>query len=235
MAEFKRFPSTIWDVLSSAKRGEAAGLNQLVSLYKAPVVGFIQAQGQDVNDAEDLAQEVLIKICDPDFLTKYTSPDRGRFRNLLLAVTKQLIARDQTRRHAIKRGGQAKTLSLDQLKEDSKFDPERSVDPEDRTFNDLWVQHMIGQALDKLREESEIRKNQQFAALKLFMDGRKYQEIADELKTTLNDVKSLIHQARHKARRYVKEQILHYTRSQAEYGDEIEQLTPFLKSFLTEE
>lgn len=235
MAEYRRFPSTIWDVLCRAKRGDEAGLNQLVALYKAPVVRFIESRGRELNDAEDLAQEVLIKICNPDFLTRYTSPDRGMFRNLILAVTKQLLARDHTRRSAVKRGGNSKTLSLDQLKEDSEFDPGSPADPDDREFNDLWVRHILQQALDKLRDESEIRKNHQYGALKLFLDGRSYQQIADSLKTTLNDVKSLIHQARHKARRYVKEQILNYTRSQTEYGDEMAFLSPFLKSFLTDQ
>lgn len=234
MPDNRRFPSTIWDVLSSAKRGESAGLNQLVSLYKSPVVGFIVSQGADVNDAEDVAQEVFLKICTPDFLRRYTSPERGRFRNLVLAVTKQMLSRDRTRRLALKRGGGSQTLSLDQLKDDSQFDP-GAVAPEDTQFNDLWVRHLLQTALDKLREESEIRKNLHYEALRRFMDGRKYQEIADELKTTLNDVKSLIFQGRHKARRYIKEQVLHYTRSQDEYGEEIALLSGYLQSLLSEE
>ncbi len=234
MPDYPRFPSTIWDVLSSAKRGESAGFNQIVTLYKTPIVHFITSLGRDIHDAEDIAQEVFIKICSSEFLTKYTSPERGRFRNLLLALTKQLMSRERTRRTAVKRGGEAKTLSLDQLKEDARFDPSEAP-PEEREFNSLWVQHLIQQALDKLREESQIRKNRQFEALQLFLEGKTYQDIANALKTTPNDVKSLIFQARHKTRRYIKEQVLHYTRSQKEYGDEIALLSSYMQPFMAEE
>jgi RNA polymerase sigma-70 factor (ECF subfamily) len=84
------FQSTLWTVIRGADRGEEASLREFTMKYRGPIVAYIARRGF-LNDAEDLAQEVFLRLLQDRVLSK-ADPSRGRFRNLLLAVTRHVMA-----------------------------------------------------------------------------------------------------------------------------------------------
>ena len=61
---------------------------------------------------QDLTQEFFARLLEKNALAA-ASPERGRFRRFLLAAIKNFLANQRDRAHALKRGGGARTLSLD--------------------------------------------------------------------------------------------------------------------------
>src|SRR5438105_2586361 len=105
----RRFPTTIWEDISSARKGSSRELDLLLSRYRAPIVGFLRWKNVNIEEAEDLAQEVLIRVSHPGFLEK-VDPAKGRFRSLLLAVTRNVLSEGKRRDHAERRGGGARIV-----------------------------------------------------------------------------------------------------------------------------
>src|SRR5262245_29424830 len=101
--EVSDFQSTLWTVIRGADRGEEAALREFALKYRGPIVAYIARRGLP-NDAEDLAQEVFLRLIQDRVLAK-ADPSRGRFRSLLLAVTRHVIGHHRERESAQKRGG----------------------------------------------------------------------------------------------------------------------------------
>ena len=84
------FPTTIWDVVHAAGARDPAALNRLAHEYRAPVLAFIQRRGIAADLAEDLCQDVFVRVLTRGVLTK-ASADRGTFRSLLCTVTVRVV------------------------------------------------------------------------------------------------------------------------------------------------
>src|SRR6185503_5583456 len=123
------------------------------------------------NDAEDLAQEVFLRLLQDKVLSK-ADPSRGRFRSLLLAVTRHVMGNYREREAAQKRGsGHVHALG------DLDFSRQ---EPDDH-FDREWVSHLVEVALARLaREHPEYHQALQRSAL----DGIPCSEIARSLGKT---------------------------------------------------
>ena len=86
-----RFQSTLWTLIGHARGGDEQALTEFVERYRPPVVAFIGRRGF-TSESEDLAQEVFLEVFKDEVLTK-ADPDKGRFRSLLLAVTRNVIGK----------------------------------------------------------------------------------------------------------------------------------------------
>ena len=111
MGEYVDIPSTMWTVISQARRGGQEALEAIFKKYRPPVYAFIRNTGFPHEDAEDLTQEVFLALVKDDVLEK-ADKERGKFRSLLLAVTRHAISTKRRHDGRIKRGGGAKPLSL---------------------------------------------------------------------------------------------------------------------------
>jgi RNA polymerase sigma factor (sigma-70 family) len=208
MAERVEFTSTAWTLVRQAKNDPAA-LSRLIELYRPPIVNFIAAQGH-TEEAEDLAQEVFIRLSRPGFFDR-VEISKGKFRTLLLAVTKRTAIDHDRIRKARKRGGTRRALSLDQLREeDSRFDPAAKVE-EDPEFDRLWTQNLVRQALLRYAKECNERRSKTY---NLFHDhvllGNSQEEVARSHGRKVQDVKNAVHQTKAKIRIYVEELVRDY-------------------------
>ncbi len=106
--------------------------------YRPPVLRYIGRQGFPANDAEDLCQEVFLRILSSQVLARVDQA-RGRFRSLVLAVTRHVLqhAQDRSTREPRELG------LLDVQGGDG--------DPE---FDAAWILHLAERAMIRL-EESE--------------------------------------------------------------------------------
>jgi DNA-directed RNA polymerase specialized sigma24 family protein len=71
---------------------------EVFTRYRTPVFNFLRNRGLSEHDAEDVAQDVFLRVCREDFLKKLDR-NRGKFRSLLLAVTRHVMLNERASRH----------------------------------------------------------------------------------------------------------------------------------------
>lgn len=190
------FPSSIWTTILSIRSDPEAVRDQVVRRYRQPVYDFIRRQALNHEDAEDVTQEVFAQVCREGFLEK-ANRRKGRFRTLLLAVTRHLVASFRRRELAgVRDRRRAVTIE--------GFDVAQEHE-DDGDFDDLWVKNLVDLAMQRLKDDPTI------AALRLQIEGRSYQEIAATLKKSATDVTNFIHRAKKKLRQEIERQIREYS------------------------
>ena len=128
------FPTTVWDVVRAAGEQQPAALERLASDYRAPVLSFIRSRGIAAASAEDLCQDVFVRVLAGGVLAKADAA-KGRFRSLLCTVTVRVI-QDWGRRQ--------RELPVAEL------DPQAPAPDFDR----VWVLHLTERALRRLKRGS---------------------------------------------------------------------------------
>ncbi len=218
----KSFPTTIWDDIWAARRGNRGDLNAILSRYRGPILSFLKWKGFSVHEAEDLCQEVLIRVSRPEFLEKIDA-SKGKFRVLLQAVTRHVISEEIRRRRALKREGRGGAP------------PVREVSPEEAkkeegVFDRMWVRQVLDHALKMLYADSMERNVRHAEAFRLhFIEGRSQEEVAASLGCSLANAKNHIHYARLKYKQLVLQAIRATCSSAEEFEEEVERLSPYLK------
>lgn len=130
------FPTTVWTDIRRAGAMDGAAMEQFARLYRPAVLTYIERRGFQHNLAEDLCQEVFIRLLRNDLLTR-ADPDRGRFRTLLRTVAMRVVT-DYLR----KKKEQA-TDGIDRIE----------ARPGDDAFDQAWAVHLIERAMNRLRDE----------------------------------------------------------------------------------
>ena len=205
-------PSTMWTTILAFHRDPDRVKDFVVRRYRQPVVEFARRQGLKDEDAEDVAQEVFVRVCHETFLRK-ADQIRGKFRTVLLAVTKHVIGSWRRHEMAGKRD-RRREVSLEgmTLPDDLPADPE---------FDKLWVQNLITQALQRLKQDAGTE------ALKLQLEGLSYTEIAERLGKKTTDVTNFIHRAKERLKKEFERLIAEYS-TREDVAEEIAQLRRFL-------
>ena len=89
------FQTTNWRLVDAAGDSQhldhRAARDELVLRYWKPVYSFLLALHFSNEDAEDLAQEFLTRLCDRNWIRR-ASPERGRFRTYLLTLLKRFLS-----------------------------------------------------------------------------------------------------------------------------------------------
>lgn len=206
------FPSSVWTVLLEARRDPEKVKDVVVRRYQQPVYEFMRRNGLRHEDAEDLAQEVFVRVCSEEFL-KRVDPRKGRFRALLLTVSRHALA--SFRRKELSAGrDRRREVALED------FDLPAEVEP-DAEFDSLWVRNLLSQAFEKLKEEPGM------AALRLQMLGKSYQEIARALSKSETEVTNHIHRGKKRLRQEIERMIAEYANREETPG-EVESLLQYL-------
>ena len=192
MAEF---PSSIWTTILSVRKEPDRVRDLVVRRYRQPVYDFIRRQHLSHKDSEDVTQEVFAQICRDGFL-ETVDRKKGKFRTLVLAVTRHLVATFRRRELAGLRD-RRRAVTLE------GFDV-AGEHPDDGDFDDLWVKNLVDQSILRLKDDPAI------PALKMQLEGKSYQEIAAALKRSATDVTNNIHRAKKKLRAEIERLIREY-------------------------
>ena len=207
-----RMPSTMWTTILQFHSDPERVKDFVVRRYRQPVVEFSRMQGLSSEDAEDVAQEVFLRVCGEAFLKK-ADQIRGKFRTVLLAVTNHVIISQRRHETAGKRD-RRRLVSLDGV----DLPGETPADPE---FDRLWVKNLVEQALEKLETYPEVQ------ALRCQLKGESYQQIAERLGKKVSDVTNYLHRARELLGREIEKMIAEYS-SEDNVAEEIAALRRFL-------
>jgi RNA polymerase sigma factor (sigma-70 family) len=202
------FPSSIWTTILSIRKDPSRVRDLIVRRYRQPVYDFIRRQGISHEDAEDITQEVFAQICREGFLER-VDPKKGKFRTLILAVTRHLISSFHRHELAGVRD-RRRSVALEQ------FDV-AAEHPADGEFDDLWVKNLVDLGMLRLKDDPSV------FALRLQLEGRSYQEISATLKKSATDITNYIHRAKKKLRIEIERLIRDYCGAE-EVDDEVSSL-----------
>jgi len=200
------FTTTSWSTVLTAREASTpesrAALETLCRNYWYPLYAFVRRQGIDADEARDLTQAYFACLLEKGYLDDY-DPARGRLRVFLKASMKNFLSKEREKERSWKRGGRADILSLDegQVEGRYRFEPADGMTPE-RLFERRWALTVLETARARLRSEREAAdRGREFSLLEGFLTGQhdapgRYKDVAAELDTTEDAVKTAVHRLR---------------------------------------
>lgn len=204
-ASFARFDTTSWSlVLAAADAAQPEAdhaLAQLCQAYWRPLYAFLRRRGTSSHDAKDLVQGFFLHLLESRPLQR-ADPRRGRFRSYLIGALKHFVADEHARRTAAKRGGPIPALSLDDAHAEALIqEPACAGLTAEQLYERQWALEVIELALARLEAEQTRRgRAALYRALKPCLTGEldapRYEAIALDLGTTVNNVKVTAHRLR---------------------------------------
>ncbi|MGI8438012.1 MAG: RNA polymerase sigma factor [Chthoniobacterales bacterium] len=228
-----RFGETAWSVVLAAGHASEPrahdALAKLCGIYWPPIYGSLRRRGYNRDDAQDLTQSFFQHLVQEKTLRR-ASPDRGRFRSFLLGALTRCLADEQAQRRALKRGGGAHFISLDELAaEELRYQHASSDLTPDESLDARWAGLLLERALAKVRAKFFAEgKGGAFEALSPFLAGEKqdfsYQDVAERLGLALAAVKTQIHRLRRQFATEVRREIMQTVSAPHEVDDELRQL-----------
>src|SRR5947207_12728263 len=151
--------TTHWSVVMAAGQGESLpaqrALETLCRGYWYPIYVYVRRKGHGPDDAQDLTQEFFAQLIAKGHL-RLADREKGRFRTFLLATLDHFLAREWSRAHRQKRGGQFVFISLDQQAPEERYrlEPADNDTPE-KKFLRQWALTVLKQAMRGLESECE--------------------------------------------------------------------------------
>jgi RNA polymerase sigma-70 factor (ECF subfamily) len=227
------FVSTHWSVVLSARAKDssrsAAALETLCRTYWYPLYAYLRRQGQPAHDAQDLTQSFFARLLQKDYL-QAAAREKGKFRTFLLMSLKRFVANQWDREHALKRGGFAPVVPIDQEVAETRFaaEPSHKLQP-DILFDREWARTLLERAMAQLQEEyvaSGRAKLFEYVQSGLAREesALPYAAIAARLNLTEPAVKMAVHRLRARYREILRTEIAHTVSAPEEIEEEIRQL-----------
>jgi len=227
------FATTHWSVVLAAGEGASEpsrhAMETLCTTYWYPIYVYVRRRGHGPDDAQDLTQEFFTQLIAKQHL-RLADPNKGRFRSFLLATLHFFLAREWTRAHRQRRGGQYQFVSLDlpTSEERYQFEPIDSDTPE-KNFQRQWALTVLKQAMNELeRKCEEMGKDDLFREAKHLLsgdrDGASYTAIASSLCMTEGAVRVSVHRLRQRYGELLRAEISRTVDSRDEIDEELRYL-----------
>ncbi len=220
--EPSRFATTSWSLLMRASRQDRAALEEIYQRYRRPVVLYLERKAPKALDPEMLADEVMLNVVDAGFLSELNR-ERGRFRDILLAMARHALNNSMRVARAKKRDYR-KTVSLHDL----KAEPPAS-DEERRGFAHLYAQEVFGAARERLEADAVQRRSPEVEVLRRFYErGETRLEIAAALDLPESTINNHIQRARARLRKHIEAVLGPVSATEEELQDEVTYLLRIL-------
>ncbi len=151
----REFPTTIWSEILGCGHSEQR-LESVILRYWKPVYWAIRRHGYSNEDAKDLTQDFMIHLLERGKLQKI-GPGGAKLRTYFKTVLRNFLVDYHRHETSLKRGGEAKRLSLDFSPEDAECIPiPRGTTPEE-AFDQAWAQEIEIRCLEQLRAHLQSR------------------------------------------------------------------------------
>jgi RNA polymerase sigma-70 factor (ECF subfamily) len=176
--------------MARIKLGDSEALRELVEAHQLRVVGTVAKMLGDAADAEDIAQQVFIRV----WKSAARYEPTAKFTTWLFKITRNLVFNELRRRK------RHPAQSLDAASDDDRpfQTPDHSVKTPDSALLDEEMQAAIQKAIDELPE------TQRMAVVLRRYDDISYEEIAEILDLSVPAVKSVLFRARTELREKLK-------------------------------
>ncbi|WP_438008395.1 ECF-type sigma factor [Sorangium sp. So ce321] len=228
-----RFPTThrsaVVAVGSDDPAERARSFEVLVRAYWKPVYKHLRVRWRLSDErAADLTQGFFARALEQRTFSAY-DPSRALFRTYMKMCLDRHVMKEAESSGRQKRGGHAVTLSLDFTSAEREIGALAVPAPDslDTYFDREWTRHLVGMAVDALRERCEQGGKQlTFRVFERYVldDGPAerptYAELATELGIKVTDVTNYLAFARREFRRLLLEKLREITGSEAEFEAE---------------
>lgn len=208
-------PSTRWSRIRSLD------YDHLVKRYWRPIHRFVVSRGFPADEAEDLVQEVFLRLVEDRVLQK-ADQAKGSFRALLFQIVRRMLV-DRHRERSAKKRDSSREIPLD-----PGVDPGSEELSPQAAFDEEWFRSLVNRARRRFKKEcAENGKMQTYQAFRLFFFGDEgperpsQQEIARRLGLTPELVKKYVHRAKERFSRQIRRAIGEYAGNDAEVEGEI--------------
>jgi RNA polymerase sigma-70 factor (ECF subfamily) len=167
------------------KHGDVQAFEQLAEKYKQPIVNLMFRMLRDLDEAEDLAQNVFIRV--------YQSAGRyevsAKFSTWIFTIARRLCLNE------IRRRGRHPAESIEATRSDDDDQPARQFE-DVRTFSPP-EEFLHGELEEKIQQAlADLPEKQRLAIALCQQDDLSYEDIAKVLGCSLSATKSLIHRGR---------------------------------------
>ncbi|MEM7165370.1 MAG: sigma-70 family RNA polymerase sigma factor [Planctomycetota bacterium] len=155
------FPTTIWTTILQAGNDDSAALERFARRYRAPILAAIRGRGWSDTDAEDICQDVFVRLLHGNVLARAEAA-KGRFRGLLLGVTRHVIL-DRVRKKQLPTVGDADVATAS-----AEIDDSPELAGWEAQFDEAWALALAERAMARLRDQ----RSPYFDVLVDRLDGR---------------------------------------------------------------
>jgi RNA polymerase sigma factor (sigma-70 family) len=227
------FQTTLWtDVLRAADDdgGAQQALDELVRRYWQPLFGYALRVGRSPEDAEDATQGFFAKLLQNRSMLSRADRGKGRFRSYLLAAFKYFMADLYEKSQTQRRGGGVAHVSLEAMAAVGHEVGAESDSPEE-AYDRRWAQVLVERAMVAVREELAAGGH---GAWFDRLGGAQssatpYAEVAEELGTSLDAVKSFVVRMKRRFRAALEREVAATVASPEEVESEMAYLASLLR------
>src|SRR5262245_42142253 len=176
-------------LVERCRSGDERAFQELVERHKDLVFALIARTVQDRSRAEDLAQEVFLRVHRglPYFRGE------ARLSTWIYRIVANVCLQDQTRG--------APTVSLDALQADPATSQAATPSAADRQFGDLELRDRLEKAIAKLPA------NYRLLIAAHYLQGILYEDLAEALDLPLGTIKTQLHRAKRQLRRLLETEL----------------------------
>ena len=176
--------------MAQVKLGDTDALRSLIEAHQHRIIGTVAKMLGDDSDAEDIAQQVFIRV----WKSAARYEPTAKFTTWLFKITRNLVFNELRRRK------RHPTQSLDAVNSDDRpmQAPDHTVKAPDTALLDDEMQAAIQRAIDELPE------TQRMAVILRRYEDVSYEEIGEVLDLSVPAVKSVLFRARTELREKLK-------------------------------
>jgi len=227
------FATTHWSVVLTAGQGEPIparnALETLCRVYWYPIYAYVRRKGYPPEESQDLAQEFFAWLIAGDHF-RLADQNKGKFRGFLLSRLDLFLAREWTRAHRQKRGGQFTFVSLDEPSPEVRYRMEpMEPDTPETLFLRQWALTVLKQAMVALQAECEANgKAALFREARSLIsgerDGAAYTEISRALGMGEGAVRVAVHRLRQRYGEWLRSEVAHTVTQEEDVDEELRYL-----------
>jgi len=229
----RAFATTHWSVVLAAGQAESVSaqraLETLCRAYWYPIYAYVRRKGHKPEEAQDLTQEFFAQLIAKDHF-RLADRNKGKFRGFLLSTLDFFLAREWSRAHRQKRGGQFTFISRDEQPPEERYqlEPADHETPE-RKFLRQWALTVLKQAMNALQAECEASgRAALFRQAKNLISGERhgaaYAQISQSLNMGEGAVRVAVHRLRQRYGELLRREVAHTLAGEDEVEEELRYL-----------
>jgi RNA polymerase sigma factor (sigma-70 family) len=226
------FSETSWGLITQAGRdGTAesrAAMEVLCRTYWYPVYAFTRRLGYGSHEAEDLTQELFVRILEKNSIAG-ADPRKGKFRSFLIGVLKNVMADRVAKDSAAKRGRNiVEVVDLQSLEGRYLQEPSADLTPEE-WYDRRWAATVLETALFRLEAEyAENGESEAFQLLRPYLtdevESGDYERLSGKLRIRRGAVAVMVHRLRKRFRDRVRSVVASTVLHVGEIEEEMQRL-----------
>jgi len=167
------------ELVERCRQGDETAFRELVDQYKGMVFALIVRTVTDRARAEELAQDVFLKVHKGLLYFRGES----KLSTWIYRIVINALSQERPR---------AAALSLDDVGEGDR--PQLQLGAEDRSFGDLLLKDRLQKAIERLPLQYQVLVNGHY------LKGMRYEDLAEALNLPMGTVKTHLHRAKRQLR-----------------------------------